>query len=309
MTHYIFKKLLYLSLFLYAQTLIPSILANTLIKTPSGFASIENVTLNTPLISYSPNQSVVEVIPNHITSTTIQNIVILSTDIGNVATCPDQLFYNPITASWIKAQDITPGVTLLTYSNYCICTAIEIIAVPPTNIYHLSTTYPHTFFITEQELLTHNMFPLAAISMTWLFGEGITFSFGTILTGTLFGIKLYKERNKEKPSITFVPSTEGSSANCNWSPDPDDDKHKKRKFNTMSKSEFFKKVSDDYEHWRDGIYRRKSRANGLDKNTEYLKWDHLHNDVEAFSKGGTHLGSYDPATLELYKGPVFGRTL
>ena len=89
----------------------------------------------------------------------------------------------------------------------------------------------------------------------------------------------------------------------------DDDPDKKRVVNKITKTEFFKKISKDYEHWRDGAHKRKPGAKGLGKKTEYLKWDLLHNDVEAYDKGGIHLGSYDPATLELYKGPVFGRVL
>ena len=42
---------------------------------------------------------------------------------------------------------------------------------------------------------------------------------------------------------------------------------------------------------------------------EFLQWDHLHNDVEAYSKSEKHLGSINPKTLELYKGPEAGRNL
>jgi hypothetical protein len=84
----------------------------------------------------------------------------------------------------------------------------------------------------------------------------------------------------------------------------DDDKERKK--NTLTKAEFFKKVKDNYEHYRDGIYRRKRNAEGVE-NAEYLQWDHLHGDVEAYSKSEHHIGSVDPQTLRLYKGPVFGR--
>lgn len=78
----------------------------------------------------------------------------------------------------------------------------------------------------------------------------------------------------------------------------------------MSKSEFFKrdKIKRDYEHYKRGIYRKKRGAAGLN-NAEYLKWDHLHNDVEAYTSGRIHMGSIDPNTLEFYKNAVRGRTL
>lgn len=86
----------------------------------------------------------------------------------------------------------------------------------------------------------------------------------------------------------------------------DGDGSKERKKNTLTKSEFFKKVKDNYEYYRDGIYRRKRNAQGIE-NAEYLQWDHLHGDVEAYSKAEHHIGSIDPQTLRLYKGPVFAR--
>lgn len=41
----------------------------------------------------------------------------------------------------------------------------------------------------------------------------------------------------------------------------------------------------------------------LDGEAYYLQWDHLHNDVEVYSWSRKHLGSLDPKTLRLYRGP------
>jgi len=68
------------------------------------------------------------------------------------------------------------------------------------------------------------------------------------------------------------------------------------------------KIKDEYEHWQNGIYKRKPRCKGVE-NAEYLKWDHRHNDVEAYSKGQMHLGSINPNTLKLYKPPVIPRAM
>jgi hypothetical protein len=81
-----------------------------------------------------------------------------------------------------------------------------------------------------------------------------------------------------------------------------------RIINIMTKAEFFRRCSDRYEHWKNGIYRLKERVLGFfDGKAYYLQWDHLHNDVEVYSQNERHLGSLDPKTFELYKGPVFGR--
>ena len=84
-----------------------------------------------------------------------------------------------------------------------------------------------------------------------------------------------------------------------------------RKTNKISKQEFFSSeiIKANYEHYKDGVYRLKAKGQVVVKNGYYLVWDHLHNDVEVYSKSETHLGSLDPATLKLYKPPVNGRDL
>jgi len=117
-------------------------------------------------------------------------------------------------------------------------------------------------------------------------------------------VKSRKSRNdlaiaEAKNNLASVAVSGGPNKNNN-----DDDKERKK--NTITKSEFFKKVKDHYEHYRDGVYRRKRNAKGIE-NAEYLQWDHLHGDVEAYNKAEHHIGSIDPQTLRLYKGPVFVR--
>ena len=80
--------------------------------------------------------------------------------------------------------------------------------------------------------------------------------------------------------------------------DPNDPKDKNgRIINT-------RQCKDQYEHYKDGIYRLTDKAKGFfDGKAHYLQWDHLHNDIEVYSKAEKHIGSMDPKTLQLYKGP------
>lgn len=77
-----------------------------------------------------------------------------------------------------------------------------------------------------------------------------------------------------------------------------------RKVNTTSKSDFFGNplIKNNYEYYKEGVYKLKHKGAGLGK-AEYLKWDHLHNDVEVWCARGRHLGSIDPLTKNIYKGP------
>ena len=57
-------------------------------------------------------------------------------------------------------------------------------------------------------------------------------------------------------------------------------------------------------------YRQGIRTNGMSgKAKRYYQWDHTHGDVEVYDRYGNHLATANPATGEMIKGPVKGRTL
>lgn len=295
-------KLFILGLILsWGQTIVPSILSGTLIKTSHGSTSVENVNIGNNLTGYNNTQAIDVSITNISTNTTT-TVIKITTNNGDISAAPDQLFYDPVARRWIPAKEISTTTLLLdSNNNHCACLNIKIISVPPTNVYYISTTYPHTFFVSEQELLTHNIAPVAA-GLVWAFGGGLEFvsaTIGTAIFGSAIGIHLYK---KQANAGQFTPSIQSGGTYGGYNPDPDDE-NKERIFNTISKSEFFKQIKDEYEHYRNGIYRRKRGAKGIE-NAEYLEWDHLHNDVEAYCKSKRHIGSINPKTLKIYKAAI-----
>jgi hypothetical protein len=176
------------------------------------------------------------------------------------------------------------------------------ITAPDTKIIHIATTAPHTFFITEQELLTHNAFPLV-IGLSWLFGGGLEFlgiSIGTAALGSYVGVQLYNAQKQKEQDCNLSIHCGPCGYPCP-DPDDDDDKNKERKFNTITKTEFFEKVEEHYEYYKDKLYIKKGRSKLFGKRAKYIKWDHLHGDVEIYDKAGNHLGSVDPKTLQFYK--------
>lgn len=86
---------------------------------------------------------------------------------------------------------------------------------------------------------------------------------------------------------------------------------KERKFNTMERAEVFRKgkFKQDYKTCGNGRYEKKDGADGFGKRAQYLEWDNLHKDVEAYDKFGRHQGSIDPATEKMYKPAEPGRTI
>nr|WP_245746501.1 colicin E3/pyocin S6 family cytotoxin [Evansella caseinilytica] len=63
--------------------------------------------------------------------------------------------------------------------------------------------------------------------------------------------------------------------------------------------------------WKDldNVKGKDRKTTGTGRNKRYYEWDHTHNDIEVYDKKGKHLGSMDPLTGEMYKGPVQGRTI
>jgi hypothetical protein len=303
----ILKKILpfFVCLTISIHSLLPSILSGTLIKTADGHITAESIACGDTVIAYDSELLSIASI-THIKKTTTDIVVAITTEKGLFYAAPDQLFYDPITNQWILAKSISIQTVFLNAQlDHCPCINVEIISIKPIDVYHISTTSPHNFFITEQELLTHNAIPLF-IGIAWLFGEGLQFAgmtLGTALLGSYIGVQLYNAQKQKEKECELEFHVVSCGSPC---PDPDDDKE--RKFNTITKSEFFKNVKNDYEHYKNGIYKRKKGAKGID-NAEYLEWDHLHGDVEAYGGNRWHIGSIDPKSLKFYKPAVAARRL
>jgi len=111
---------------------------------------------------------------------------------------------------------------------------------------------------------------------------------------------------KRKGKRTGGPKNKGLRKNKNTTAS-----QKERIVDTITSTEFFQSVKNEYKFWKKvgerRIYRRVKGRKGLGKNVEYIYWDKTHKDLEAFSKGKKHLGSINPATKKFYKDPVPGR--
>jgi len=206
--------------------------------------------------------------------------------------------------------------------------------------YAVEVEEPHTFLVSESNcyeelecrlLLTHNGIPALAAGLSFAFEStpaSISFTEASLSAGGLYaslgpvglglgiftglgfiGYQYFFGDTKEKG--IYLERIDPNCRSVGEGPnDPKDPKNKNgdRIINTITKVEFFRQLKDQYEYWKDGMYGLKDRVNGLlDGKAYYLQWDNLHNDVEVYSKGKTHLGSLDPKTLNLYKGPVYGR--
>lgn len=297
-------RFLFLNLILLINTIFPSIISDTLIKTPHGSIAVENIVVDDTIIAYDQEKlSTATII--HISTLATNTVVAITTKKGTFYTCPDQQFFDPLFQQWIAAKDISPQNTFLDAQfNHIECLNVKIIDASATKIYRIATTHPHNFFITEQELLTHNH-PVV-IGIAWLFGEGLKFAgltIGTTFLGSYIGVQLYNHQKQKNQACNLAFHMRPCGNPC---PDPDDDENNERIFNSITKPEFFKMVRKDYEHWRNNVYRRKNKAKGIE-DAEYLEWDYTHNDLEAYNKAKDHIGSINLKTLKIYKPPVHSR--
>lgn len=257
---------------------------------------------------------------------------------------PIQEFYRLNDDVWIPGIQLSAGDMLKSNTHeFVTITQIELVH-EPLEVYALEVRKYHNFFVGKYGLLTHNItLPWeVAIGISIPLGEAATGGaaggffgpvgvVGGIIVGSILGCGLQYLENQDKIhqyeaffdvqtlNALMKGSLNNSSQPQNVSPsggssnpqDPNNnDDDKKRITNDVPKSEFFKKVSDRYERWRGQIYRAKNKAKKLgDGKVEYLEWDHLHNDVEAYNKARQHMGSIDPKTTEIYKNPVVGRKI
>lgn len=290
-----------------------ALVSGTLIQTTYGLVPIEQLHVNDQVITYYSNKSLGLTRITKIAIETTDIIIAIETEKGSFCTSKEQLLYDPICNQWIQAQDLTVNNVFINYNlEHCKCLNIQCYN-KPTTVYQISLESPHTLFISDLQILTHNFVPLV-LGVSFVFGLGEGFALSSIGAGIgAFGLGLWKYF-KDRQEIKLALFNNGNQHNQNRESQNQKSNqqsgsgqnNKERRTNTITKKEFFEKMKDQYEYWQDGIYKRKSRADGI-KNAEYLKWDHLHNDVEAYSKSEVHLGSIDPANLTLYKPGVPGR--
>ena len=117
------------------------------------------------------------------------------------------------------------------------------------------------------------------------------------VTGVGETVKVSKTANRIVDAVDTVHDTAKTADNV-----ADGVKAGKRIFNiSKQNSEVFKGFKP--------VKGRSYRTLGNGRNKKYYDWDYTHNDIEVYDRSGKHLGSMNPITGEMYKGPVRGREI
>lgn len=207
----------------------PALIQGTLVKTPYGLVPIEQLCVGDVVLSLKDNR----VIENHviaIVSRAISESYEITTPTSSLRVSPNQHFYDPEINQWIAASQITLHTKFLDANGNCsLCLSCNYIK-QEILVYELSLSSPHTFFITQAEIVVHNFAPVIGISLSWggkIAIESLVFGLGTL------GIKFFKDQQQN--TKIKIGTVENLSCGAGGNPeDPDKKKHPYGKYEDAS---------------------------------------------------------------------------
>lgn len=196
--------------------------AGTLVKTPHGFAPIENIQINDSVMCRD-NSNVMTAKPVLcVCKKSFDSHVRIYFDDFCLMVSDDQLFYEKEQNKWVRADQLCINDYLCATDNkMCVVQHVEY-NNEPIELYCLYIKDHHNFCVASSEVIVHNFIPFV-VAATWAFGAGgielVKLGFG-FLGGTLIGYSLYKKQHKAQKSYNVsVVSFSGGM----FPEDPDDD--------------------------------------------------------------------------------------
>ncbi|MCL4379895.1 polymorphic toxin-type HINT domain-containing protein [Candidatus Dependentiae bacterium] len=151
------------------------LLAGTLIKIPFGYMAIEQLEIGDCVISRNEYGILETDFVVAVERKKINNVVRLMVNGVAIIVANGHKFFTPLVKRWIKAYKMTYGDKLLAFPATSVpIESIEILA-GDFDVISISVANNHNFFVSERDLLVHNMFatptsamPLAGIGATLL---------------------------------------------------------------------------------------------------------------------------------------------
>jgi len=242
---WIIYSLIFSVLLLINSPILPAIIPGTLIKTPQGFVPVEQLAPGDHVITHSPHRKIDTAQILHIASHTIDTIYRIETKDAELCVSGGQLFYDSELEQWVKAENLTTQSTLLdSHSNYIPCINVQALN-KQTTAYTLSLNYPHTFYISESEVVAHNMDPTfvieggrAAAQLAPIIIEAAKIAF----VGVITGIGLWQAR-KQKKNNNFTNFNQTSRPTIPSGQLPEDPDKERNRSKVSNMKEFFTKTA------------------------------------------------------------------
>jgi len=201
-------------------------IAGTLIKTPFGYTSIEQLSISDSVVCFDENNNLVERLVINVAHTHVPCYICIHIEDECIGIANKQQLYDVQQQKWIAVDHLKHNNFVLTHDfkpHYI--KAIEWIN-EPIDVYCLSVAEHHNFFVSKADVCAHN-FPPIVISFVWAFGSGIVewLSAGIGIAG--LGGLYYKLDKKNNNNVSFG-SVSLSSTMMPDGPEDEDEKKKKR---------------------------------------------------------------------------------
>ncbi len=142
------------------SSLFSSLVEGTLVKTPQGLVPVEKLRVGDTITTAGPYKTLIEARVLRIAQQMAHKKIIILTKRGSFTVSPDQLMYEYYSQRWILATSITDDHAFID-CNYkpCRCEGTTL-TEEPIAIYQITVEFPHTLFISELQVATHNFMPL-----------------------------------------------------------------------------------------------------------------------------------------------------
>jgi hypothetical protein len=220
----------------------------TLVKTPNGYEEISSLKKNDTVISYDhQNNNFVQDKIIVITTKTVPLIQQTYFETDTIYTDPNQLFFvqDKNSTYWIKVKDISSLEHFLTNTKETFSINSTTLLNQQHVLYTLTTKKYHNFFVTKQDILTHNS-ALATMLFSWI-TTNCEFSISIALGGLFFSRGLTNKDARKQATKWGYKETKQSKINSHGKPKfiknnsiitPDADGHNGgvwKEFNTKTK--------------------------------------------------------------------------
>ena len=172
----------------------------TLVKTITGYKAIECVqTGDYVYCSDVQHNCTRQAMVNAITQEWSSSIVAIKIGDNTILSGPEHLFYLPLEQRWEQAQFLTRDHILISYHNEHVhITDVQHIN-QPAQLFDLSVDKHHTFFVSEQDIVVHNM-PIITIPFAVPVAADLLAKGAAVLGAGVLASKL---RSKHKNSHRF----------------------------------------------------------------------------------------------------------
>lgn len=290
-------------IFFWYSAVYPALIAGTLVKTSQGLVSVEQLHIGDQVTTCFPNKLISTAQISKFSQYTTDTVIMIVTNKGSLAVSKDQLLYDPMLNQWIQVQDLTKNNVLLDYhGNQLKCIKVKLHR--ETAITHrLSLEYPHTFYISDLQILAHNFVPLIfGISFAFGLGEGIMLGSISASLGAWTLWRYFKDKekyiwfNQDQHNQNGAKQNNTSNYQAGNSPeDPNDDFFKKmksefkRKYRSHRHGNFYKDAKTELLWSKDRANHGNSQFKVFKETSKGLEWlydaDHLGNPIKGKHKG------------------------